>query len=203
VTSPSSNAGESKPLSVDLASTDCMAESLSEADGGRRWPAAMEMLENWLIGQSGPIVGISFSQEEAAKLTAAAYVIARKAEKPEPFVVRLFEEASSPSVPAPDVCDVDRVLDYLHEDEAAIRASKINFVWANTMARATALIRVLASRKDSPSSDTTSPNEKDGVAPSVPVVHGEGGEQPKNHSFNLGSSGDGPESLSSSGGGVE
>jgi hypothetical protein len=33
-------------------------------------------------------------------------------------------------------------------------------------------------------------------SPSVPVVHGEGGEQPKNHSFNLGSSGDGPESLS-------
>jgi hypothetical protein len=133
MTSPSSNAGESKPLSVDLASTDCMAESLSEADGGRRWPAAMEMLENWLIGQSGPIVGISFSQEEAAKLTAAASVIARKAEKPEPFVVRLFEEAFSPS---------------------------------------------------------------------LPVVHGEGGED-KNHSFNLGSSGDGPESLSSSGGGVE
>jgi DnaJ-class molecular chaperone len=49
VTSPSSNAGESKPLSVDLASTDCMAESLSEAyddealcpecegDGGDKW----------------------------------------------------------------------------------------------------------------------------------------------------------------------
>jgi hypothetical protein len=44
----------------------------------------------------------------------------------------------------------------------------------------------------------TSPSSNAGESsPSVPVVHGEGGEQPKNHSFNLGSSGDGPESLSS------
>jgi hypothetical protein len=64
-------------------------------DGGQQWGAAMAKLEEWLIGRSGPIVGLVFSQEEARKLCAAASVIARHAEHPIPFVVQLFEESKA------------------------------------------------------------------------------------------------------------
>jgi hypothetical protein len=39
--------------------------------------------------------------------------------------------------------DVERVLGYLRTDEAEIRATKTNLVWADTMARAADLIRAL------------------------------------------------------------
>jgi hypothetical protein len=39
--------------------------------------------------------------------------------------------------------DVERVLGYLRNDEAEIRSTKANVVWADTMARATDLIRQL------------------------------------------------------------
>jgi sugar lactone lactonase YvrE len=44
----------------------------------------------------------------------------------------------------PDAADVQRVLDYLSKGEAEIRAAKSNVTWADTMVRATVLIRRLA-----------------------------------------------------------
>lgn len=47
-------------------------------------------------------------------------------------------------LPYPEACDVQRVLGYLRTDETQIRAAKVNAAWADTMARATDLIRQLA-----------------------------------------------------------
>jgi hypothetical protein len=58
------------------------------------WGAAMKQLEDWMIAQSGPLVGLSFSQEDAQRLVAAASVVGRKAEQPNELSVRLFESAS-------------------------------------------------------------------------------------------------------------
>jgi hypothetical protein len=150
MTSPSSNAGESKPLSVDLASTDCMAESLAMAvkaleDADRALHGAWQMLS--AIHDSDP----SRDRAKARDRAIAAW------ERNGAAIVVLRAALPSPSLPAP------------------------------TELEECAYPRCLAEGCD----------KACGVAPSVPVVHEEGGEQPKNHSFNLGSSGDGPESLSS------
>jgi hypothetical protein len=51
----------------------------------------------------------------------------------------------------PDASEVRRVLGYLQSDETEIRAAKDHLIWADTMARASDLIRTLAA--------ATSPNE--------------------------------------------
>lgn len=145
MTSPSSNAGESKPLSVDLASTDCMAESRSEVSDTARL--------DWLQAQKETVYRCTHQDRRATTDTFRPYE-----------TVQVFDGWA------------------VFEDQDPKPTIRDAIDWA------------MQSRSDSPSSDTTSPNEKDGVAPSLPVVHGEGGED-KNHSFNLGSSGDGPESL--------
>lgn len=57
------------------------------------WANGMDQLHDWLIAQSGPLVGVSFSSEEAEKLTKAAHVVSQKCYTPHDiFVKRLFTE---------------------------------------------------------------------------------------------------------------
>ena len=56
------------------------------------WDGGMEMLNAWLVGKAGPLVGVGFSLEEADILVKAAYIITKKQlEKPE-FAVKNYEE---------------------------------------------------------------------------------------------------------------
>jgi hypothetical protein len=161
MTSPSSNAGESKPLSGYSTSTSRMSESLAESVQNLR-----DHLECLVA-----IVEDSSSHPDNRHYQVGALALQA-----------VYAREWLSSIEAEDVRN-------------AIAAARLPSpsVPAPTELEECAYPRCLAEGCD----------KACGVAPSVPVVHGEGGEQPKNHSFNLGSSGDGPESLSSSGGGVE
>jgi hypothetical protein len=166
MTSPSSNAGESKPLSGYSTSTSRMSESLAESVQNLR--DHLECLVA-IVEDSSSHPDNRHYQVGALALQA---VYAREwLSSIEAEDVRNAIAAArlpSPSVPAP------------------LRSAAVHFDHC-----------FHGEYQDSCKYGDADCPASHGVAPSVPVVHGEGGEQPKNHSFNLGSSGDGPESLSS------
>lgn len=62
------------------------------------WRPAMKLLEDWMIGQSGPLVGVAFDRDDAAKLVAAASVVSRKAETKQPFAESMYAHPQEPPI---------------------------------------------------------------------------------------------------------
>lgn len=79
----------------DLFPSAVQPQAGAESYPPRSWQEAMGMLKDWMVGQSGPLVGMAFSSTEAKAMTDAAYVVSLMQDRPSHIAVTMWDDATA------------------------------------------------------------------------------------------------------------